>query len=131
LDGHYDLFRVDVAPSTDITLNANEEEDIDSGIIPDISISVFSMEDISSVLAHLVGREGASGVPSLSSSSTTTVMHARDRSDATYATSSILADMSVDDCDGDMIRRICALYHVDVELMRWLGFGGVAVERCA
>ena len=53
-----------------------------------------------------------------------------DRSDARCATSPILAALPVDDCDARMIRRICDLVHVDVELMKWLGFGGVAVKRC-
>ena len=112
----------------------------------DIAISVFAMEDISDVIAHLLGRRSRRGEtgddfgrptagrgrdddsPAAPSS---TIFHARDRSDARYATSPILAELSVDDCDADMIRRVCDLYHIDVELMRWLGFGGVAVERCA
>jgi hypothetical protein len=112
----------------------------------DIAISVFAMEDISDVIAHLlVSRSGGEtadddGHPTAGrrgrgyyspAAPPSTIFHARDRSDVRYATSPILAALSVDDCDEDMIRRICDLYHIDVELMRWLGFGGVAVERCA
>ena len=55
-------------------------------------------------------------------STTIKVYHARDRSNVDYATSSILAQLSIDDCTDEMIQQICKLYHVDVELMKWLGF---------
>ncbi len=59
----------------------------------------------------------------------TSTMHMRDRSNEGYATSPILSQLYLRDCDETMIRQICDLYHVDVELMKWLGFGGEAVER--
>jgi hypothetical protein len=111
-----------------------------------VTISVFAMEDIHHVLSHLLGYDqqqkqhnSTIGQPpnddiisSLLSSSKTTnkIIHARDRSDATYATSPILASLSVNDCTADMIHRLCVLYHVDVEMMRYIGFGGFAVDRC-
>ena len=78
------------------------------------------MEDIQHVLSYLVGntdqKEGGNN------SATTKVYHARDRSNVDYATSSILAQLSIEDCTDEMKQQICKLYHVDVELMKWLGF---------
>jgi hypothetical protein len=113
-----------------------------------VTISVFAMEDINFVLSHLLGYDdqqqqkqynsaiGRSPNDNMSSSSSSSsvptkkIIHARDRSNATYATSPILASLSVNDCTVEMIHRLCALYHVDVEMMRYLGFGGFAVDRC-
>ena len=139
-------------------MNATEDDDDDDGkhrqtSSRDIAISVFPMEDIQDVLQYLVvlgntnlgspkeeeeeedeGQINTTSTDDSSGSSSTkkslTIRHARDRSNVEYATSSILAKLSIDDCDEGMIRDICRLYHVDVELMRWLGFGGDAVERC-
>jgi hypothetical protein len=113
-----------------------------SGVI----ISVFAMEDINHVLSHLLSYDNQQqqqkqhnstivqppndDISSSSSIPTKTIIHARDRSDATYATSPILASLSVNDCTVEMIHRLCALYHVDVEMMRYLGFSGFAVDRC-
>ncbi|KAL7524773.1 hypothetical protein ACHAWF_001081 [Thalassiosira exigua] len=110
------------------------EEDVDDGRDRrrDVVVSLFRMEDIPHVLSFLggdgqddvVGREGARGQKQ------TTTLHARDRSDATYATSPILAGLSSRDCSEETIRRICDLYRVDVAMVRGLGFGGEAARRC-
>ncbi|KAL3757453.1 hypothetical protein ACHAWU_006660 [Discostella pseudostelligera] len=97
-----------------------------------IAISVFSMDDIHHVLTHFLGMNNQvddDGEKNESLVKPSTI-HMRDRSNEEYATSSILSQLSSSDCDENMIRQICALYHVDVELMKWLGFGGEAVERC-
>ena len=90
------------------------------------------MEDIHHVLSHFLGMNNQvddDGEKNESLVKPSTI-HMRDRSNEEYATSSILSQLSSGDCDENMIRQICALYHADVELMKWLGFGGEAVERC-
>jgi len=118
----------------------DDEGETSSGV----TVSVFAMEDINFVLSHLLGQEQQlqhnhnstivrrpnNDDTSSSSSSTKKIIHARDRSDATYATSTILASLSVADCTDDMIQRLCTLYQVDVEMMRYIGFGGFAVDIC-
>lgn len=93
-------------------------------LLDDVRVSVFDMNDIQDVLSYLVGNtnqeEGGEGEDRNRTS--TAVYHARDRSNVDYATSSILAQLSIDDCTDEMIQQICKLYHVDVELMKWLGF---------
>ncbi|KAL9179073.1 hypothetical protein ACHAXT_000115 [Thalassiosira profunda] len=86
-----------------------------------LDVSVFEMKDIERVLRYLGDDPTREGSKS---------NHMRDRSDVKYATSSILARLSPNDCDEEMLQGICKLYRIDVELMRWLGFGGEAVERC-
>jgi hypothetical protein len=116
----------DDADATTPTSSATPEQ---RGSKRGIAVSVFSMEDIHHVLTHLLGeynRHSDSG----GGENETSTIHMRDRSNKEYATSSILSQLSSSDCDEKMIRQICALYHVDVELMKWLGFGGEAVERC-
>ena len=92
-----------------------------------IAVSVFYMDDIDDVL-HYLGGEDDKNDSNISGSN---AFHARDRSDVDYATSTILARLSTKDCTEEMIQQICRLYHVDVEFMKWLGFGGEAIERCA
>ncbi|KAL7530134.1 hypothetical protein ACHAXR_003326, partial [Thalassiosira sp. AJA248-18] len=94
----------------------------------DIAVSVFHMQDIEDVLLHLGNKDNRDDDNSDYSKSTT--IHARDRSNVEYATSSILAKLSSKDCDEGMIKQICGLYHVDVALMKWLRFQGESVERC-
>ena len=94
-----------------------------------IAVSVFSMEDIPHVLAHLLQDDDDDDGAKNDTVKASTI-HMRDRSNEEYATSPILSQLSSRDCDETMIRQICKLYHVDVELMKWLGFGGEAVERC-
>lgn len=89
-------------------------------LLDDVTVSVFNMEDIQHVLSYLVGQDGNSQEGGNNTS--TKVYHARDRSNVDYATSSILAHLSIDDCTDKMIQQICNLYHVDIELMKWLGF---------
>ena len=97
-------------------------------LLDDVRVSVFNMEDIHGVLSYLVGNtnqeEGGNN------STTTKVYHARDRSNVDYATSDILAQLSIDDCTDEMIQQICKLYHVDVELMKWLGFSDDDERGC-
>ena len=152
LDGYHRVVAGGDDNATTATRTTHRDEDEGVGEVAgggggrdDIAISVFAMEDISDVIAHLLGHRSGGmtgdddGHPTAGrvrdddspAAPSSTTFHARDRSDARYATSPILAALTVDDCDAGMIRRICDLYHVDVELMRWLGFGGVAVERCA
>ncbi len=105
-------------------------------LLDDVAVSVFYMDDIQDVLSHLLGNgvdqsSGSSGSSSNTQQPAKPVsIHARDRSNVEYATSSILARLSTNDCDEEMIQQICTLYDVDVKLMKWLGFGGEAVERC-
>jgi hypothetical protein len=73
----------------------------------DIKVSVFSMTDLPYILRYL------NQAPST---------HIRDRSKVKYATSKILATMSVKDCNEQMRRDICELYAVDVAMMKSLGF---------
>ena len=87
-------------------------------LLDDVRVSVFNMNDIQDVLSYLVGNSNQEE----DNSTTIKVYHARDRSNVDYATSSILAQLSIDDCTDEMIQQICKLYHVDVELMKWLGF---------
>lgn len=54
---------------------------------------------------------------------TTFMPHGRDRTKVEYATSSVLAHMSVaKDCTPDMIADLCELYAVDVVMMTSLGY---------
>ena len=110
-----------------VTYSANNDKDGGR----DIAMSVFSMEDIQHVLLHLGKNDqsSTSGGVTLTNSRSKSTIHARDRSNVKYATSSIFARLSSNDCSMGMIHQICSLYHMDVELMRWLGFGGEAVER--
>ncbi len=89
-----------------------------------LAVSVFSMEDIAHILDHISG-----GVKEKEKESST--IHARDRSDEEYATSPILAKLSISDCTEEMLENLCKLYHVDVALMEWLGYSGNAVQRCS
>jgi hypothetical protein len=74
----------------------------------DIKVSVFSMtEHLPYILRYL------NQAPS---------KHIRDRSKVKYATSKILATMSVKDCNEQMRNDICELYAVDVAMMKSLGF---------
>ena len=95
------------------------------------------MDDIEEVLSYLsvVGNANSSSDRSSSNDTAATispvnVYHARDRSNVNYATSPILAKLSINDCSMEMIQQICALYHVDVELIRWLGFDGESILQC-
>ena len=94
----------------------------------DVAVSVFYMKDVKDVLLHLVGDDDNKSRSN--SSNAPTVYHARDRSNVEYATSSILAKLSSTDCSEEMIQQICALYDVDVALMRWLGFEGESTKMC-
>ncbi|KAL7525762.1 hypothetical protein ACHAWF_001497 [Thalassiosira exigua] len=84
------------------------------------------MEDVRDVLGFLgaeeqddvVGRECAGGMKRR------TMLHARDRSNATFATSPILARLSSNDCLEETIRWICDLYCVGVVMAQGLGLGG-------
>jgi hypothetical protein len=74
----------------------------------DIKVSVFSMtEHLPYILRYF------NQAPS---------KHIRDRSKVKYATSKILATMSVKDCNEQMRNDICELYAVDVAMMKSLGF---------
>lgn len=99
----------------------------------DVVVSVFYMDDIEDVLLHLVGNDNIiknDTNNNNNSSRTTKAYHARDRSNVDYATSSILARLSVNDCDEEMIQQICKLYDIDVALMKWLGFRDKSAEKC-
>lgn len=78
--------------------------------VKDTPISIFHMNDLRHVLDEIT-----------ETSEQTTSIHARDRSDENYATSPLLATLSVDDFSDDMIQQICRLYHVDYSLLKWLG----------
>ena len=98
-----------------------------------LAVSVFWMDNIEEVLSHLTSVVVGNTNSNRSSSSindTVKVYHARDRSNVNYATSPILAKLSINDCSSEMIKEICALYHVDVELIRWLGFDGESIVQC-
>ena len=95
-------------------------------LLDDVAVSVFNMNDIQHVLSYLVGNSNQEE----DNSTSTKVYHARDRSNVDYATSSILAQLSIDDCTDEMIQQICKLYRVDVELMKWLGFSGDHERGC-
>ena len=112
----------------DVVLTS-EDDKKDHGI-GDVAVSVFSMEDMNEVLLHLSGSDGGSNTISSSINKEKSTIHARDRSDEAYATSPILSMLSANDCTEEMIQHMCDLYHVDVKLMKWLGFGGQAVDRC-
>jgi len=57
------------------------------------------------------------------SSSSNSIPHGRDRSKVEYATSPVLAQMSIDkDCTPDMVRQLCKLYAIDVAFMDSLGY---------
>ena len=134
-----------LAPPNPRQQQQQQQHDDEGKTSSGVTISVFAMEDINFVLSHLLGqgqqlqqhyhnstivRRPNNDDTSSSSSSTKKIIHARDRSDATYATSTILASLSVADCTDDMIQRLCTLYQVDVEMMRYIGFGGFAVDIC-
>lgn len=54
---------------------------------------------------------------------TTTMPHARDRSQVQYATSRVLANMNVQrDCTPAMMEQLCDLYAIDVLLLKSLGY---------
>ena len=95
-------------------------------LLDDVAVSVFNMEDIQHVLSYLVGNTNQEE----DNITSTAVYHARDRSNVDYATSSILAQLSIEDCTDEMIQQICKLYHVDVELMKWLGFSDDDERGC-
>jgi hypothetical protein len=78
-------------------------------LFDDIAVSVFHLEDIALISQYFVG-------------SSRKVKHSRDRTQEKYATSKILAQMSVADCDRQMIRDICDLYAIDVAMMESIGF---------
>ena len=101
-------------------------------LLDDVRVSVFNMDDIQHVLSYLVGNTIAQVGNSQEGGNNTSikVYHARDRSNVDYATSSILAQLSIDDCTDKMIEQICKLYHVDVELMKWLGFSDDDERGC-
>lgn len=90
-----------------------------------IKIAVLHLDDI-----HILANYMATMVAATLSSSTnmntttfTTMPHGRDRSKVEYATSSILAHMSVSkDCTPDMIANLCRLYAIDVAFMASLGY---------
>jgi len=96
-------------------------------LLDDVAVSVFNMNDIQHVLSYLVGNTNQQEEDN---STSTKVYHARDRSNVDYATSSILAQLSIDDCTDEMIQQICKLYHVDVKLMKWLGFSNDERALC-
>ena len=101
-------------------LDGVDNTDSRVGADRDIAVSVFDMEGIRDVLFYLGNDRESSR----------SAIHARDRSKVKYATSPVLAKLSSADCSEEMIQQICSLYHVDVQLMKWLGFGGEAVEKC-
>jgi hypothetical protein len=111
----------------------------------DIAISVFHLKDIREIsqYLHLEGSSASSSFPFSSSSmmmmsrdhnnsfvgartaatrAATPVIHIHDRSQVKFATSKVLATMSVKDCDSKMLQDICDLYAVDVAMMHSLGF---------
>ena len=97
----------------------------------DLAVSVFWMDDIHEVLSYLVGSMGSQdNTNNNATASKQPVYHARDRSNVEYATSIILSRLSIHDCTDIMIEQICKLYHVDVELIKWLGFDGESIQRC-
>jgi len=89
-----------------------------------LAVSVFSMKNIGDILFHISGSVKGNNKE-------TSIIHARDRSNEEYATSSILAKLSMSDCTEEMLEKLCELYHVDVALMKWLGYRGKAVQRCS
>jgi len=105
-------------------------------LLDHLTLSVFWMDDIEEVLSYLsvVGNANSSDRSSSNDTAATIspvkVYHARDRSNVNYATSPILAKLSINDCSMEMIQQICELYHVDVELIRWLGFDGESILQC-
>jgi hypothetical protein len=77
-------------------------------LLDSVRISVFGLRDIDALSYYFLGK--------------VTARHARDKSIGEYATSPILAQLSVQDCDETMLRSICNLYGVDVAMMKHLGF---------
>jgi Sulfotransferase family len=110
----------------------------------DIAISVFHLKDIRAISQYLqLESSSLSTFPfSLSkmmshnknivsspatitttrATATPAVIHIHDRSQVKFATSKVLATMSVNDCDAQMLYDICDLYAVDVAMMHALGF---------
>lgn len=75
----------------------------------DIWTSVFYMRDSFGELLQYLGSSVG--------------RHTYDRTQIQYATSQVLAEMTVEKgCTKDMIRDICELYAVDVAMMQTLGF---------
>ena len=94
------------------------------GFSTNISVSVFYMNHLEHVL-------NAISNDSKESETQSNAIHARDRSNEDYATSPVLAKLSIDDCTEEMIRQLCILYHVDYVLLKSLGFGhDVTREKC-
>ena len=93
---------------------------------PSVKIAVIHLNDIH-ILAHYMSMAAVARNIKHNTNTTTTTMnsmpHGRDRSKVEYATSSILAHMSVPkDCTPDMIKELCQLYAVDVAFMASLGY---------
>ena len=87
--------------------------------VKDTPVSIFHMNDIGIILDEITG-----------TTVQTTLIHARDRSDENYATSPLLAKLSVDDFSEDMIQQLCTLYHVDYSLLKWLLMDNATDRRC-
>jgi hypothetical protein len=110
----------------------------------DVAISVFHLKDINAISQYLTLDEGSTSLSSFfpfssvmmtSHGNTTTsaktkttiapvhtIKHIHDRRQVKFATSQVLATMSVKDCDDQMLQDICHLYAVDVAMMHSLGF---------
>lgn len=81
-------------------------------------IAVLHLQDVH-VLATYLGLATHQN----DTTTTTTMPHARDRSKVQYATSRVLANMSVQrDCTPAMIEQLCDLYAIDVLLLKSLGY---------
>ena len=87
----------------------------------DILVSVFHLRDIDAIAQYFVGFMKKKNVND-NDNQKMMIPHWRDRSKVEYATSKVLATMSVQDCDADMLRDICELYAIDVAMLRELKF---------
>ncbi|CAB9499898.1 expressed unknown protein [Seminavis robusta] len=94
---------------------------------PTARLAVLHLHDLPSLAAylhHVVANNSNSNSTLLS----TTMPHGRDRSKVDYATSRVLANMSIKrHCTPEMIQQLCQLYSIDVIFMQSLGY---ASEYC-
>lgn len=132
---------LDTGGERNVDVDDDDDDNIDIGDDEHgVTVSVFSLEEedggMTDLLRYIAGNNDkidsydGSNDSGSHHDSTKDVPHARDRSDERYATSATLSRLTVDDVDDESFRKLCELYDVDVEMMRALGFGGVAVEKC-
>ena len=86
---------------------------------PGVSLAVIHLKDMPVLAQYLTGQHYYTEKKKKPSKN---IPHGRDRSQVEYATSPILARMSVQDCTSQMLTDLCNLYSIDVSLMQSLGY---------